>query len=167
MGNKMICAVIGRNIDEIGNGRSETYYKNVYIKHTIAEKITELADGGVTDFICNAEYGFSFWFCEIGIPIRDIRKQHGLSTFRIHIVMPYEEQASQWSDDIHERFYDINEKADEVLILHRRFHKDCYRNSERFMIDNSDFLFTDDENYFAGQYAELHNKQIEVLERTR
>ena len=52
----------------------------------------------------NAEYGFSLWAAEILLGLRDIRLQQGLPSFRLHIVMPHEEQAADWSDDVHERF---------------------------------------------------------------
>ena len=166
--NKLICAVTGRNIDEIGNGRSDTCYKNTDIKRAIFRKITELIEGGVTDFLCNAELGFSLWACEIIIKLRDVRIQQGLFAPRLHIVMPHEEQANDYSDDEHERLFAVHEKADEVLILHRQYRPDCFERSERFIIDQCDVLFTDNDVMFAPQYAELHKKQTvicEVLER--
>jgi len=166
MENKLICAVTGKNIFEIGNGQSETNYKNMEIKRSIAKKVTELIESGVTDFLCNAEQGFPLWASEIILNLRDARIKQGLSSFRLHIVMPHEEQANDWNDDVHERFFSVHENADEVLILHRRFNKDCYENCERFMIDQCDVLFTDDESYFAAQYAELHNKRIVVCKES-
>jgi uncharacterized phage-like protein YoqJ len=154
--------VTGKNIFQIGNGQSETYYKTVDIKYAIYERVAEFAESGVTDFLCNAEYGFPLWACEILIALRDIREQHGLSSFRVHIIKPYEEQGWDWSDDVHERFSEVHEKADAVLLLHRHYRDDCHERSERFMIDNCDFLFCDDENHFAAQYAELHNKPFTV-----
>ena len=158
MRNKIICAVTGKSIESIGNGRSETYYKNVDIKWAITEKVGELIEGGVTDFLCNAEYGFPLWACEIILSLRDIRKIQGLPAPRLHLVMSHEEQAADWDDDVHERFYTVHEKADKVLILHRQYCDDCHERSERFMIDQCDFLYTDSDEDFAWQYAWLHEK---------
>ena len=58
MNNKVICAVAGRDVHEIGNGYSESYYKNVDIKLSIVEEASRLIASGVTDFLLNAEYGF-------------------------------------------------------------------------------------------------------------
>ena len=162
MKNKMICAITGRNIVQIGNGQSETYYKNINIKKAIAENMTELIEAGVTDFMCNAEYGFPLWACEILLALQKVRIQQGLSVFRLHIVMPHETQADDYSDEVHERFYEVHAKADAVLVLYRQYREDCYRNCERFMIDHCDVLFTDDEDAFAAQYAEIHGKSFVI-----
>ena len=164
MKNKIICAITGKNIDDIGNGRSETYYKNIEIKEAIAKNVMKLIEGGVTDFICNAEYGFPLWACEIITSLQVIRIQQGYQAPRLHIVMPFEEQAAKWSDDIHERFCDVIECADEVKELQKSFSDKCYENCERFMVDKCDFLFTDDENDFAAQYANLHKKPVVICE---
>jgi len=160
MKKKIICAVAGKNIKELGNGKSETYYKNLNIKLSIMERISELITNGVTDFLCNAEYGFNLWTAEIILTLRDMRIQQGLGAVRLHIVQPYEEQAAEWSDDIHERYYAVCEKADSVFMLYTQFRDDCYEKCDRFMIDNCDILFTDDENAFAAQYAEIHDKPL-------
>ena len=162
MKDKIICAVCGKNIKEIGNGLSETYYKNANIKLSIAEKASELIANGVTDFLINAEYGFPLWAAEVLIGLREIRLQKGLTEIRVHIFMPWEEQASDWSDDVHERFYSVHERADEVWVMQTQYTEKCYENSERFMIDNSHMLFTDDDTYFAAQYATLHGKPVHV-----
>ncbi|MCL1904205.1 MAG: DUF1273 domain-containing protein [Oscillospiraceae bacterium] len=166
MENKIKCAVTGKNIFEIGNGQSETYYKNVEIKRSIYKQISELSDSGITDFMCNAEYGFPLWACEIIIKLREIHKRQSLSLLRLHIVKPHEEQGHDWSDEVHERFCAIHEKSDKVSLLYRHFREDCYKNSERIMIDNCDILLTDDENTFAAQYAELHGKKFIICKNS-
>jgi uncharacterized phage-like protein YoqJ len=162
MKRKIICAITGKNIWGIGNGLSETYYKNADIKLSVMQKISEFIKIGVTDFLCNGEYGFPLWAAEIILSLRD---KQGFSAVKLHLIMPYELQGSDWSDDVHERFYDVHRKADSVLRLYRQFHDKCYENSERIMIDLCDFLFTDDEYNFASQYAELHNKPSVVCEK--
>jgi len=162
MGNKKICAVTGKDIWDIGNGTSETYYKNVDIKLTLAQRILELIQGGVTDFLCNAEHGFPLWAAEIILSHRNLE---GLPPFRLHLVMPHENQAEEWDDDVHERLYSVHEQSDAALILYRQYRDDCYENSERFMIDHCDVLLTDDTRTFAAQYAELHGKPILVCEK--
>ena len=164
MNNKIICAVIGKNIAEIGNGASETYYKNIALKLAITDNATKLIEDGVSDFMVNAEYGFPLWAAEILLGLRDIRLQQGLPAFRLHIVMPHEEQAADWSDDVHERFYIVHAKADEVLILYRQYHDKCHENCERFMIDNCHILLTDGDKTFAAQYAKIHQKRVLVCD---
>ena len=169
MTNKIICAVAGRDVHEIGNGYSESYYKNIDIKLSIIEEASRLVASGVTDFLLNAEYGFGLWAAEALLGLRDIRQQQGLPAFRVHTFMPWEEQAADWSDDVHERFYAVHERADESWIMHPRYSENCRENCERLMIDNAHILFTDDEDYFPAQYAELHGKPIHLckaLERS-
>lgn len=159
MNNKIICAVTGRNIWEIGNGLSETYYKNVDIKRAITKEISKFIKDGITDFILNAERCFSLWAAEAIIVLRDIRIEQGRPAPRVHIVIPYEAYGSDFDDDTHDKLYEICEESDAVLTLYRREQDKCHENCKRFIIDNCDFLFTDDENYFAAQYAELHKSR--------
>ena len=137
------------------------------IKLSIVEKISELIESGVTDFMLIPEHGFTLWVAEIIIGLRDIRIQQGLSAARLHIVIPYEEHGSELDDNTHKKLYNVYDKSDAVLTLYRRWHDKCHENCERFIIDKSDLLFTDDETYFAGQYAELHKKPIVVCKTTQ
>jgi len=158
MDNKVICTITGKTYEEIGNGRTEIYYRNADIKFAINEKIRKMVENGVTDFISNAEYGFSLWACEYIISFRDYCIEQGLEPVRLHIVRVYEGQPFKWEHDIQDRFFSVLDEADSEMTLFRQYSKDCYQKSERFMIDCSNTLLTDDVGNFATQYAGLHEK---------
>lgn len=161
---KNICAIIGRSYEEIGNGRTEIFSTNADYILSIREKIRKLAENGVTDFICNAEYGFSLWAAEYIISLRDYRIEQGLSVFRLHIVRVYEGQPFKWEHDIQDRFFNMLDESDSEMTLFKHFREDCYEKSERFMIDCSNMLLTDDTGNFAAQYAGLHGKPFLICD---
>lgn len=160
---KIICAIVGRGIADIGNGNSETYYKNIEIKQAILEKVSELIEDGVTDFLLSAEYGFPMWAGEILLGLREVRLQQGLSSFRLHVCMPWEGQASAWADDIHERLYAIHSKADTVHIVCSKYRDECYISCDYFMTAKCHILLTDEIDNEAVGYAKLLRSQAKIV----
>ena len=77
MENK-ICAITGRSYEEIGNVRTEIYFENADIKISFENKIWDLVESGVTDFICNGVYGVPLWKAEFILRLRDYRARDGL-----------------------------------------------------------------------------------------
>ena len=87
----MTCAIIAKSLVNMGfiNECELPYSK---IKEQLRDTIWELYCSGYTEFYSNCEYGVSLWAAETVIALKlynDIKH---------HIVMPYEEQATQWPE---------------------------------------------------------------------
>ena len=156
-GNKL-CSVAGKSIFFMDYGLDEKYYKYIDMKLAISKKLSELIGLGVDGFICSAEYGFPLWVCEILLGMRSFNKA------KLFIVMPFEEQAVKWTDEVRERFYDVHANADEVKMIRRQYHEDCYRICDKIIVDKGDMLLTDDLGGFAAQYAEISGKPVNTYE---
>ena len=89
----------------------------------------------------------------------------GFYKSQLHIVSPYEEQSSEWSNDVRERYYNIHAQAETVKFISRRFHPDCYHICDKVIIDRCSMLFTDDESGFLAQYAEINDKPVIVCKQ--
>ena len=155
MENQIYCAITGTT--------TTAYSPNAEAREAVAKTLREQIRDGVTDYLCNAGQGFPLWVCEILIDIRDTRIHHHLNAPQVHLVMPNERQADDYDDETHERFFDVHAKADTVTILSEEYQDNPLENSERFMIDGCDFLFTDDEDGFGARFAAEDSVQVVVF----
>ena len=79
--------------------------------------------------------------------------------------VPFENQEVTYSDDWKNRYDFVLQCCNEVVILSKNYHKGCYQNRNKFMVDNSDYIVT----WYDGQkggtrntlsYAEKKKKYI-------
>jgi uncharacterized phage-like protein YoqJ len=154
MKNQIYCAITGTT--------TEAYSPNAEMREAVSKTLKEQIRDGVTDYLCNAEQGFPLWICEILIDIRDTRLSHSLSAPQLHLIMPNERQADDYDDETHERFFDVHAKVDTVTMLPEDYQDNPLENSERFMVDGCDFLFTDDKSGFGARFAAEENVRVVV-----
>ena len=127
----MTCAIIAKSLVNTGfiNEYEPPYSK---IKEELRDTIWKLFCEGYTDFYSNCEYGVSLWAAEIVIALKMY------NDIKLHIIMPYEEQATKWSEEYRDRYFAVHEKADSVELLFCRFYEDCYKDADKEMVSRSD-----------------------------
>ena len=127
----MTCAIISKQPVNTSffNEYEPTY---IEIKEKIRQTIWDLVCVGYTDFYSNCEYGVSLWAAEI------ITALKMYNDIKLHIVMPYEEQATKWHEDHRDRFFTVHEKADTVKIISNHYTEDCYEMAEEYMRERAD-----------------------------
>ena len=160
------CTVSGNTVHQFSYGQDESYPACVSLKLALTAKIAELCHQGITDFFTNCEHGVPMWAAEAIVAMRNTE---GMPKARVHIVMPYEEQALTWSDNVRERFYNLHAEADSVEILNSRYNDDCYWDTDRFMADHSVMILFDEVEPDCGNeelldYAKSKGKKIAVVE---
>ncbi|MCL2087357.1 MAG: DUF1273 domain-containing protein [Oscillospiraceae bacterium] len=155
----MYCAIIGKSIFEMASGLDEKSPKCIELKLEIAKTLSELSAMGVSDFICNAEWGFSLFGAEILLGMC----QTALVKAKLHIIAPFEEQSVMWTNEARERYFNVHVAADSVKFVTRRKRTDSYRVCDKAIIDKCAILLTDDEGCFAAQYAQVNDKEQIVL----
>jgi uncharacterized phage-like protein YoqJ len=153
------CTVSGNTVREFFYGQDESHPACVSLKLALSEKISELCGKGIHDFFTNCEYGVPLWAAEAIVAMRGFSE----NPCRVHIIMPYEEQALTWHSDVRERFYDIHAAADSVTMMNTRFTDDCYRETDEFMLKRSVMLLTVGGNKPALTYAKSKGKHIEHI----
>ena len=57
---------------------------------------------------------------------------------KLHILMPYEEQAMNWSEEYRDRYFTIHEKVDTVELLSYHYYDGCYEAANEEMTSRSD-----------------------------
>lgn len=151
----IFCTISGVSPDKICFGLDEKSTDCMALKFLLLSKIADLNSNGVTDFVCNCEMGISLWAAEI---VLSLKKYNAV---RLNVIMPFEEQASLWSNEWRERYFKIHEQADCVIILNKHFSDTCYSDCDRFMIDNSNMLlWIGRENSEIIEYSKEKQKQI-------
>ena len=153
MYRSVFCTISGS--DKLSFGFDEKHLDCIAMKLQLLTKIADLNSNGVTDFVCNCEMGISLWAAEIVLSLKKY------NPVRLNIIMPFEEQASLWSDEWRERYFKIHEQADCVITLNKHFSDTCYSNCDRFMIDNSDMLLcAGSESSYVFDYTRKQHKSI-------
>jgi uncharacterized phage-like protein YoqJ len=140
-------------------GMDESHPDCVELKLAITEKIWNLYNSGISCFFCNCEYGLPLWAAEAIVGMRLLKRRSA----KINLIIPHENQAAVWSNEVRERYYNINAAADSVVILSTKYKEDCYRKADEFMIDHSIMLLTDGGNEYISEYAKSKNKDIEPI----
>lgn len=59
---------------------------------------------------------------------------------KLNIVMPYEEQASNWCEEHRDRYFNVHAGADSVIMADKQYCSDCYAKADDIMITQSDLL---------------------------
>ncbi len=80
------------------------------------------------DFITCANGGLELFCGEFAIENRQ----------NVVCVMPFEEQATKWSGDLRERFFNLHEKSAGVKILSKKHFYGCEEKAEEYVADNCD-----------------------------
>ena len=130
----MTCTIVstGEELQSICKNEAEKPISS--IKETVFEQIQMLCGQGFDCFYTNCEYGIPLWAAETVLMLRQF------NPITLHIVIPYEEQAVNWAEDVRDRYYNIHRLADRVELVCTRFQEDCYRLAEQRMIAQSDLI---------------------------
>lgn len=131
----MTCTIIsnGAELQLACKNENEPPYQNM--KFELFQIISMLYARGYDTFYLNCEYGIPLWSAEI---ICSLKETHPVS---LHIVVPYEEQTTNWTEEQRNRYYHIHAQADSVSLINTQYHPACYQEADSFMIGHSDLLY--------------------------
>lgn len=138
--NCSACAVLGKQVEKF-NYRVDN---NIKAMNEIFDLLKMLYKSGVKDFYCNCQQGIVMW---IALSIIKLRKIY--EDVNLHIVLPWEGQSDNWDEDMKKMFSDIISLGDSVEILRSGYEYSefmCYKYGEKYMIDRSGILLTDEDN---------------------
>ena len=133
----------------------------ITIKAKIWETVWELYCKGYDEFYVNCNYGIPMWTAEF------ILRLKATNQIALHVMTPYEEQSTKWTEELRNRYFDIHEKADSVTLVNTHYRPSCYQETTERMIDESDLLLVfggENGAPFAEEYAKKHNIPIEYQE---
>ena len=109
--DKKGCAILGPSWTSLPFKQNEQEPGCIWLKLMLSSMISDLINQGVRDFYTTCEYGAPLWAAEA------VMNMSRLTPCHLHIVMPYEEQASGWPEDIRDRFFYLHENSADVILV--------------------------------------------------
>ena len=128
--------------------------RSVGIKVQVWKTVWELYCKGYDSFYVNCDYGTPMWAAEFILNLKAGNK------IELHIMTPYEEQTTDWPEELRNRYFAIHEKADSVTLVNTHYYPFCYQETDEEMIARSDLLLV-----FGGKTA--HRLQRNMPEREK
>ncbi len=104
------------------------------VRSKVFTLIQDLCAEGCRHFYMNCEYGAPLWAAEF---ITELKKYNPI---QLHIVVPFEEQTTNWPEDFRNRYFEVHRTADSVELISAQFQEKCYNYADKRMIDKSDVL---------------------------
>lgn len=99
------------------------------VKHTLSTLVFKLDKEGFTDFYVNCERYIPMWAGAVAAVIGA----------RVHLIIPYEEQCADWSEEDREYYYSLHARRETtVTFASKHYYKGCYAAADKIMAENSD-----------------------------
>jgi uncharacterized phage-like protein YoqJ len=110
------------------------------LRLALYEEIDKAVGEGYDTYIFGACYGFDLMCAEMVLLRQKVIKKDDPKFIRLIAAVPFEEQASKWSDYNPELYFNTLSKCNEVITISKKFNASCYHKRNRLMIDNSSKL---------------------------
>lgn len=127
------------------------------IKHLIEKE-------NVTHFISDMELGTDQICAEFVLTLKQFYPH-----ITLECAIPYEEQASHWSDEEREKYFSIIEKCDTEKLLQTKYSDDCMEKCSQYMVEQSKFVLAvwDGSSHIHSgqivQYAREMERNITII----
>lgn len=154
----MVCTIVSDGSELLHQCKNEHEKPYPEIKERLRETIWTLYCEGYDTFYLNSEYGIPLWAAET------ICAMKMYNDIKLNIVMPYEEQASNWCEEHRDRYFNVHAGADSVIMADKQYCSDCYAKADDIMITQSDLLAVFGKKG-SGIYAEscAAKKNIKIM----
>lgn len=159
------CAFTGHRPKSFPWGYDETATNCVLLKRVLEEQITALVDKGVTEFLSGMALGTDLWSAQIVLELRETNP-----TIKLCCALPCENQDAKWPVQAQVQYHSILEKANDVVYVGRKYHRDCMLDRNRYMVDVSSILLAVyDGTYRSGtgmtvRYARSKQRKIILID---
>ncbi len=128
------CAIAATGFRNLKLGFNEHEKPLSDLKRNLRNTIWKYHCKGMSDFYVNCEYGIPLWSAEI---VYALKKYNDI---KLHIVVPCEEQASEWCEEWRDRYYRVHEAADSIEFVSKQYTKTCYAEADERIAEKSDCI---------------------------
>ncbi len=135
------------------------------LKAVLAERITALAEAGVTQFLSGMAEAVDTW---AALSVLALREKN--PAIKLHCILPCTAQAEKWSASSRELYRSILERADSVVYVSRDYHKNCMLDRNRFLVEHASTLLAVYNGKRRGgttatvRYAQKMGREIIVID---
>jgi len=111
----------------------------IRFENKLTDAVFSLPDEGCHTFYCGMAMGFDIIAAETVLLLKKGIKN---TEVRLICVIPFKGQEASFPPEWKERFNNILRNADEIIYLCEQYHKSCFQERNKYMIDNSDIVVT-------------------------
>ena len=129
------CAILGHSPMRFAWGFDEEAAECHDMKMELAQQIMVLRQQGVTHFSVACDYGVGLYAAELINVLRDNDPE-----LMLFCVTPYEEQATKWTPELRERYFDMLVKCSHMTAVYTHKQPDAQLKAYRTIIRQSDMV---------------------------
>ena len=119
----------------IYNPQSAEYKK---FENALIEEILKLCNEGCRTFYTGMAMGFDIIAAEIVLLVKNAYD----TPLKLICVLPFKNQGDSFGEFWKNKYTEIINKCDSVVCLNEEYHKGCYQQRNKYMVENSDFVLT-------------------------
>lgn len=160
-----IVAITGHRPKKLLWNYEEDHPSCVEFKSILAIEIDKLINQGYDTFMSGMAEGIDMIFSEMIL---------GFKAMYPHIkhvcVIPFEQQHVKWHPSMQERYFEVLSRSDDVITMYYRYHKDCYKERNQYLVDNADYIIAvqNSNDRSSGtlmtiNMAKRKNKQMSII----
>ncbi|MBR4123927.1 MAG: DUF1273 family protein [Clostridia bacterium] len=107
-------------------------------ENSVIEEILKLCHNGCRTFYTGMAMGFDIIAAEIVLLIKNSYN----TPIELVCVVPFKNQGDSFSPFWKNKYTKIIENSDSVICLNEEYHKGCYQQRNKYMVENSDYILT-------------------------
>ncbi|MDD4534288.1 MAG: SLOG family protein [Prevotella sp.] len=141
--------------------RKVPFGKQHEVEQKLTETIREHYKNGIRDFLCGMAIGFDMVAAEA---VTNLKKE--LPYIRLIAVVPYRGQCERWTATLQNKYRELLNQADRIIILSERYFNGCLLRRNDFLLANTNHIiafFNGKEQggtYYTTKKAKSSNKRI-------
>ena len=158
-----ICSIVCKQAHRLATENLD--FHEAMMGRLIERELRLAINDGVSQFRVGLNMGVDIWAAKRVIHLRDCYFPY----IKLHCYLPYETQANHWPEFWREPYFDVQAKADEVLILQSRYTRGCMHRRNLEMLRGSGLLLALHDNVAEGgidqaiSYAESRGIETIVI----
>ena len=156
------CCFTGHRPEKLPWRSEENDPRAQVLKERVFDVVEALYQAGIRHYISGMARGCDFYFCEA---VLRLREEHADIT--LEAAIPFEGQASDWSEYDRNRYFHLVSQCDLETVLATQYEKDCMKLRNYYMVDHAAVLIAVYDGLFGGtmQTVNYAKKQgLEVIE---
>lgn len=129
------CVITGHQPHKLPWGQDEESPLCTMFKSILLVRILMLIDKGYNTFYTGMSWGVDLIFGELIISLKE-----KYPNIKLIGVLPYEDMHAKWHVTYQERYFDLIDACDDLIVLNHNYHKNCYRERNEYLVNNSQRL---------------------------
>ena len=135
--------------------------KLVELKKMISNEIETAISEGYDTFLNGSAVGFDLLVLELLIKRTKMISFKDRKRIKVIVCIPFEGQADKYTEFERKKYFELHGKSDEAIMLATKYHKDCFKNRNQFMVDNSSKLIA----YYNGGVRSGTGQTVRMAEK--